>query len=127
MNALERLKHELFQLVKMDYGFEIYNVNDTVIKFSFYHLGSVYNAFCTSVFYNGEWGEASINWQYAKSNKAAARHAAAVVDCLVRLHGTADDLAEKEVEYYKALSDQIFNAKYSTAVELHTWTGGDRP
>ena len=123
MSVFETLKRELFQLVKMDYGFEIYNMNQNSIRFSFYHLGSVYNAFCSSFYFAGKWSEPGINWQYARENKKAAKHAAAIVECLILMQGTADDLAEKEVSYYKTLSSKIFEAKYSIAVELHTIGG----
>ncbi len=125
MNVTEKLRHELFQLVKMDYGFEIYNMNGSAIRFSFYHLGSVYNAFCSTVYFRGEWSSPGIEWQYARENKKAAKHAAAVVACLIRMQGTADDIAETEVNYYKALSEKVFHAKYSIAVELHTLQGGE--
>lgn len=123
-SSREILKSELFQLVKMDYGFEIYNLSESVIRFSFYHLGSVYNAFCTSVFFDGKWSDPAINWQYASENKNAAKHAKKIVSCLVNLHRLkADKIAETEVNYYKALSDKVFSAKYSLDVELHTING----
>ena len=123
-SSRETLKKELFQLVKMDYGFEIYTLSETVIRFSFYHLGSVYNAFCTSVFYNGHWTEPGIDWQYATPNKAAEKRAKKIVACLIALHNLkADQLSETETAYYKALSEKVFEAKYSIATELHTMEG----
>lgn len=120
-SSREILKQELFQLVKMDYGFEIYNLSDTVIRFSFYHLGSVYNAFCTSVFYNGRWIDPGIDWQYATPNKNAAKRAKKIVNCLIALHNLkADHISESETAYYKALSEKVFSAKYSIETELHT-------
>ena len=121
---LKYLKSKLFQLVKIDYGFEIYNKNSECIRFSFYHLGSVYNAFCTTVFFNGSWSAPRIEWQYAKQNKTAAELVKEIVICLLALQNNAQ--AEKEVEYYKALSKQVFNAKYSIETQLHTfddWSG----
>lgn len=123
MTVIEKLKRELFQLVKMDYGFEIYNMNQTVVRFSFYHLGSVYNALCSSVYFQGKWSEPGVDWQYAQVNKTAAKHAIAITGCLMLMQGTADDLAEKEVSFYKALSEKVFEAKYSISVELHTMGG----
>lgn len=120
-SSRETLKRELFQLVKMDYGFEIYNLSESVIRFSFYHLGSVYNAFCTSVFYNGRWTDPGIDWQYATPNKNAAKRAEKIVKCLIALHQLkADHISETETAYYKELSEKVFSAKYAIAVELHT-------
>lgn len=120
-SSRETLKRELFQLVKMDYGFEIYNLSDNVIRFSFYHLGSVYNAFCTSVYHAEKWTDPGIDWQYARKNETAAKRAKKITQCLVNLHRlNADTLAETEVNFYKELSQKIFEAKYSIAVELHT-------
>lgn len=120
-SSREILKRELFQLVKMDYGFEIYNLSKNVIRFSFYHLGSVYNAFSASFFYADKWSDPGVNWQYARENKAAAKHANTIVNCLINLHRLgADTISEKEVNYYKELSKKIFEAKYSLSVLLHT-------
>jgi hypothetical protein len=115
---LQYLKSKLFQLVKIDYGFEIYTQNSELIRFSFYHLGSVYNAFCTTVKFNNQWSAPAIDWQYARENKTAATLAKEIVICLLAMQ--SDPRAEKEVEYYKTLSQQVFNAKYSIDIELHT-------
>lgn len=87
MNSRQELKNALYQLVKMDYGFEIYNDNNNLVRFSFYHLGSVYNAFCTAVKVNSEdnFSEPLINWQYATPNKKAEKYACKVVSAIIRL------------------------------------------
>lgn len=115
---LQYLKKQLFKLVKMDYGFEIYNKTPELIRFSFYHLGSVYNAFCTTIYFKDAWTAPKIDWQYARPNEKAAQIAKNVLLCLIALKN--DDRAEQEVLYYKNLSTMVFEAKYNISVELHT-------
>ena len=74
-NSRETLKNSLYQLLKMDYGFELYNYNENVIRFSFYHLNSVHNAFCTSVYFRDKWSDPQIYIQYATHNARAEKHA----------------------------------------------------
>lgn len=116
--TLQHLKKLLLQLVKMDYGFEIYNKTPELIRFSFYHLGSVYNAFCTTLYFENTWTAPRIDWQYARPNEKAAQIAKEVVLCLLTLKN--DERAEQEVLYYKNLSTMVFEAKYTISVELHT-------
>lgn len=115
-------KNCLYQMVKNDYGFEIYNNDENIIRFSFYHLNSVYNAFCTSVAINGEFGSPSINWQYAKENKRIAKYAEKIVAFMVEYKQKYGNIewCEKEIEYYSQLSNAIYKAKYSTKIFLHT-------
>lgn len=112
----------LYQMVKNDYGFEIYNDDKNIIRFSFYHLNNVYNAFCTSVFFNESWGSPSINWQYANENKRIAKYAEKIVAFMVEYkqkHGNIE-WCKNEIEYYSQLSNAIYKAKYSTEIFLHT-------
>lgn len=120
-NSIETLKNSLYQLVKMDYGFELYNDEDNIIRFSFYHLNSVYNAFCTAYKNNNRWYNSGISWQYATVNKKAALHAEKIVTACIALRQlNKKDLYNSEIEYYKNLSSVIYKAKYSNEVWLHT-------
>lgn len=121
-NNRQELKNALFQLVKMDYGFEVYNDNENIVRFSFYHLGSVYNAFCTAVKINGDekFSEPSVEWQYAMPNKKAEKYAYKVVSAIIQLKAVKYNGYAEEVEYYKNLSEMVYKAKYSTEVWLHT-------
>lgn len=106
----------------MDYGFELYNYNNNVIRFSFYHLNSVYNAFCVSVFYRDKWTDPNIELQYADGNKKAEKHAKQIVNSIINLYKLQKnfDLVLSEIEYYKKRADAVFNAKYSIETTLHT-------
>lgn len=121
-NSRETLKNSLYQLLKMDYGFELYNYNDNMIRFSFYHLNSVYNAFCTSVYFRDKWTEPEINLQYAAGNKNVEKHAKQIVNSIINLYKLQKnfDLALSEIEFYKKRADAVFNAKYSIETILHT-------
>lgn len=121
-NNYQELKKTLYQLVKMDYGFGIYNDEENIIRFSFYHLDSVYNAFCTSVKVNNDdnFSTPSVEWQYATPNKKAEKYACKVVSAIIALKAKKRDEYNDEVEYYKNLSEMVYNAKYATKVWLHT-------
>ena len=121
-NSRETLKNSLYQLLKMDYGFELYNYSDAVIKFSFYHLNSVYNAFCTSIYFQDQWSDASISWQYAAQNKDAKKHAKKIVNSIITLYKLQKnfDIALSEIDFYKKRAQAVFDAKYSLTTTLHT-------
>ena len=121
-NSRETLKNSLYQLLKMDYGFELYNYSDTVIKFSFYHLNSVYNAFCTSIYFQDQWSEPSVNWQYAAKNKDVEKHAKKIVNSIITLYKLQKnfDIALSEIDFYKKRAQAVFDAKYSLTTTLHT-------
>lgn len=119
MSSYEMLKSNLYQLVKNDYGFEIYSKSDEYMRFSFYHLNSCYNAFCVV---NLTTGESWLEWQYAKINKKIVSYVQKICDCIVNINRLNKfDLVEKEVNYYADLSHAVFKAKYATEIMLHTY------
>lgn len=118
----KEFKRALALLVKNDYGFEVFNTNKHLFRFSFYHLNSTYNAFCTSVYYGNKWSESTVEWQYATKNKKIEKIVKKVVDFAVEYYQKYGnfDLVEQEIEYYKKLSDMVFEAKYSLNTMFHT-------
>ena len=106
----------------MDYGFELYNYNDNVIRFSFYHLNSVYNAFCTSIYFRDQWTDPEINLQYAAGNKTAEKHAKQIVKSIITLYKLQKnfDIALSEIEFYSKRAKAVFDAKYSIKTALHS-------
>lgn len=118
----QQFKNCLYQLVKNDYGFEMYNHNDNIIRFSFYHLNSTYNAFCTTVFFNNKWCAPSVNWQYATENKRIANYTEKIVAFMAgyqEKHGNIE-WCLNEIEYYSKLANNVFHAKYDIGIVLHT-------
>ncbi len=118
----KEFKRAFALLVKNDYGFEVYNANRNLFRFSFYHLNSTYNAFCSSVYFNNKWSESTVNWQYAAENKKIEKIVKKIVDFAVEYYQKYGnfDLVEKEIEYYEKLSDMVFEAKYSINTMFHT-------
>lgn len=118
----QQFKNCLYQLVKNDYGFELYNHNDNIIRFSFYHLNSIYNAFCTAVFFNGKWCAPSVNWQHAAENKRIANYVEKIVAFMAEYQKKYGNIewCINEIEYYSKLADSVFHAKYDVKIMLHT-------
>lgn len=120
MSDIQCMRNELHALLKMDYGIEIYNMNENIIRLSFFHLNSFYNAFCTTLISENGCNP-SFNWQYARINKAVEKRVLRLINAVYSLQARhKTELIENEFAYYKTLSDQVFNAKYTTAVMLHT-------
>lgn len=114
-----KFKQKMLTLLKSDYGVELYDYNENFVRISFYHLGSVYNAFC-SAFYDDE---TSVNWQYAAHNKkveSAVKWITAF--CVKCFHdGKHVDFVKSEFEYFKERSAAVFAAKYSIETDLHVF------
>ena len=118
----QQFKNCLYQLVKSDYGFELYNHNENIICFSFYHLNSLYNAFCTAVFSNNKWCVPYVDWQYATENKRIANYTKKIVAFMIEYHKNHGNIewCINEIEYYSKLANNVFHAKYDTEIVLHT-------
>lgn len=121
-NAQTELRSALLQLLRMDYGVELYNWNENILRVSFYRLSSVYNGFCTTFTFRGDWTEPEVNWQYSAPNKKAeklVKRATSAALQIFKKRGSWDQV-EQEFDYYKPLFNAVFKAKYSIPVELHT-------
>lgn len=119
----QQFKNCLYQLVKNDYGFELYQANDKTIVFSFYHLNSVYNALCSAIQWKKDWYIQNIDWQYCQHNKKIENYVVKIVSFMVEQYRIYKnfDYCEKEVAYYKELSELVYKAKYQIdGVYLHT-------
>ena len=64
---INKIHRTLLSLIKNNYAFEVYNVNDyNRLIFSFYHLNSVYNGLC---YISKESGNIYIDFQHHAHNK----------------------------------------------------------
>ena len=121
-NAQTELRSALLQLLRMDYGVELYNWDEKILRVSFYRLSSVYNGFCTTFTFSGDWTEPEVNWQYSTPNKRAEKLVKRATSAALQMFKKRGswDLVEQEFDYYKPLFNAVFEAKYSIPVELHT-------
>lgn len=120
-SAKIELRTALLQLLRMDYGVELYNWNENICRLSFYKLSSVYNAFCESHVFDDNWTAPAVSWQYATRNNRAERLAVRAVNAAVQLYRKTGswDAVETEFKYFEPLSKSVYDAKYSIQRDLY--------
>ena len=114
-----RFKENLLKAVRMDYKIELYNESDDFFTISFSHLNSVYNGLAT-VQISTDY--INVDFQYHAKNKQIEK---IIIDILkyVRVYKKLKkhyNWIIKELEFYNALSDRVYESKYSIDIIIHT-------
>lgn len=114
MTKKQLFKHNLYNLLKNDIALEIYNNRaDGSAVFSFFHLDSVYNGLI--YYYSNK--TYMIDYQYHRKTKTLDK---LLTNFVVSCAPLKFAYIEKEVDYYRKLSHNVFINKYDLSIGIHT-------
>lgn len=109
------LKTNLYNLLQNDIAIDIYNHQNDMIVFSFFHLSSVYNGL---IWYNTKENTYTIDFQYHDYTKKTEK---LLIKFLESCKINIISFIFQEVEYFRNLSKQLFDCKYSLDIDLHVF------